>query len=178
MKNTEIKAHISNMEDAEQIAATITDGTPPLKLYQTDTYFNVPRGRLKLRENEKGDIGSELIYYLRPNEPGPKTSHYLIVEVQNHTELKELLASALGIKVVVKKKRTVFFFRNVRIHLDKVEGLGTFLEFEEVFAEGSPRPGHDDLIKQLMQRFSVKKDDLIKESYCDLIAGKRSAYSG
>lgn len=175
MKNIEIKAYINNMEDAEQIAASITEDTPPIKLYQIDTYFNVPRGRLKLRENEKGGMGSELIFYLRPNESGPKTSDYLILKVQNSAELKELLASALGIKVVVKKERTVFYFRNVRIHLDKVERLGTFLEFEEVLAEGSSQPGQDDLIKQLMQRFCIKKEDLIEGSYCDLIVGNRSA---
>ena len=178
MKNIEIKAYINNMEDAERIAATITEGTPPIKLYQIDTYFNVPRGRLKLRENERGGMASELIYYLRPNKSGPKTSDYLIIEVQNSAELKKLLTSALGIRVIVKKERTVFFFRNVRIHLDEIEKLGTFLEFEEVLAEGSSQPGQDDLIGQLMQRFSIKREDLIKGSYCDLIVGKRSASPG
>jgi predicted adenylyl cyclase CyaB len=97
---------------------------------------------------------------------------------QSPTELKELLSSVLGIKVVVKKKRTVFFFQNVRIHLDRVEELGTFLEFEEVLVEGSLQPGDDDLIKQLMRKFSVEKEDLIEESYCELIAGKRSTSFG
>jgi adenylate cyclase class 2 len=177
VRNIEIKAYIDNVEDASQIAATITENKIPIKLSQTDTYFNVPRGRLKLREHAKGDRDSELIYYMRSDEPGPRPSDYWIVEVRNPAELKELLSNALGVKAVVKKERTVFLFRNVRIHLDRVEGLGTFLEFEEVLAEGS-QPGQDDLIPRLMRDFSVKEKDLIRESYCDLIAGGASASSG
>jgi predicted adenylyl cyclase CyaB len=177
MRNIEIKARVKDMEDAEKTALTIADRRPPTRLSQTDTYFNVRRGRLKLREHTKGDPGSELIYYMRSDEPGPRPSDYWIVEVRNPTELKELLSNALGVKAVVKKERTLFLFRNVRIHLDRVEGLGTFLEFEEVLAKGS-LPGQDDLIQRLMRDFSVKEEDLIRESYCDLIAGGASASSG
>lgn len=178
MRNIEVKARITNMEDAERIASVITGDMPPVRFEQTDTYFNVPKGRLKLREHRGEETRDELIFYLRPNEPGPKPSDYWIVETREPTELKSMLSSALGINAVVTKERTVFFFQNVRIHLDSVVELGTFLEFEEVLPEGSSQPGDTDLIKQLMREFSIKKEDLIGESYCDLIAGNKSTFSG
>jgi adenylate cyclase, class 2 len=57
--------------------------------------------------------------------------------VDQVAELRAALSSALGIKVVVAKKRSLFLWNEVRIHLDEVKGLGNFIEFEAVAGYGS-----------------------------------------
>ena len=88
---------------------------------QTDTYFNAPNGRLKLRE---GNIENNLIWYERINQAGPKNSHFNLVKVQDAKGLKEALTKANGIRVVVRKRREIYYIKNVKFHIDEVQGLG------------------------------------------------------
>ena len=99
---------------------------------QVDTYFQNPKGRLKLRETDELDEGW-LIYYERPNELASRYSIYQISETAEPTALKELLTAAFGIKTIVKKQRSVWMYKNTRIHLDIVRDLGEFVELETVF---------------------------------------------
>src|SRR5688500_18487772 len=94
---------------------------------QTDTYFNSTNGRLKLRE---GKIENNLIFYSRPDQIGPKSSEFGLVKVDDSKELKEILTNALGIKVIVKKSREIYYIENVKFHIDEVPGLGVFIEIE------------------------------------------------
>jgi predicted adenylyl cyclase CyaB len=82
-----------------------------------------------------------------------------------------LLTDALGVLTVVDKRRTVFLYQNVRIHLDRVEGLGMFLEFEAVMPEGTPDEEGELLVRELMAEFSIREEDLIQVSYSDLLEG-------
>src|SRR5205814_10216766 len=95
--------------------------------HQTDTYFNVNNGRLKLRE---GNIENNLIFYHRPDRPGAKESHFQLVKVADSAGLKKVLSESLGIKAVIEKKRDIYFIGNVKFHIDEVEGLGNFAEIE------------------------------------------------
>ena len=100
-------------------------------LIQRDTYFAVERGRLKLRENLELGTG-ELIFYLRAREPGVRSSSYWRAPASDPTALRSVLAAAHGESGVVTKRRRLFLHHNVRIHLDDVEGLGSFIELESV----------------------------------------------
>jgi adenylate cyclase class 2 len=100
-------------------------------LAQRDTYFAVAHGRLKLREDVARGTG-ELIFYLRPQESGPRASSYWRAPVADPGLLRSLLTAAHGVAGVVTKRRRLFLYRNVRIHLDEVEGLGSFIELESV----------------------------------------------
>jgi adenylate cyclase class 2 len=134
---------------------------------QTDTYFNVPTGRLKLRE---GNIENNLIYYERPNIQGTKESNFQLVQVADAKVLKEVLARSLGIKVVVKKKREIYFIKNVKFHIDEVDGLGNFAEIEASDL-------YDNISKEELQRqcdfylseLRIRAEDLISVSYSDLL---------
>ncbi len=136
-------------------------------LLQKDTYFDVPKGRLKLRREGSA---AHLIAYERPNLPGQRESHYRIVETEDPSGLEEALADVLGITAVVKKERRLFLFKGVRVHLDRVDGLGSFIELEGVAA-----PGELDLsrlegpLTELRSSFGIDEADLIGESYCDLL---------
>jgi adenylate cyclase class 2 len=138
-------------------------------LLQQDTYFAVPRGRLKLRR-EKGAIAG-LIAYDRPDVVGNRGSSYRIVAVPEPVELEAALAGTLGVVAVVNKARRLFLCGEVRIHLDSVEGLGDYIEFEAV-----AEPGEEDLqrfeglLSDLRKSFEIEDADLIGESYCDLVS--------
>ncbi len=137
---------------------------------QTDTYFNVAHGRLKLRE---GNIENNLIYYERSNQAGPKDSHFQLVKINDAAGLKEALTKANGIKVVVKKKREIYYIGNVKFHIDEVPGLGSFAEIEagNILA---------DLTKEQLKEqcdfyvtaFNIRPEDLIDVSYSDMLLKK------
>jgi predicted adenylyl cyclase CyaB len=163
-RNLELKARIPSLRRAARIAHTLAtrcSGT----FRQIDTYFQVSRGRLKLREHSPGR--AELIFYHRLNRRSARTSQYAIVPIANPRSLKPMLSTALGVKAVVKKQRALYLFRNARIHLDRVAGLGTFIEFEVLITRG--RRQASSLMNMLSNRFGVRADDLVAESYSDFL---------
>lgn len=134
---------------------------------QIDTYFNVTKGRLKLRE---GNIENALIYYERENTNAAKQSDVILYQHQPATGLKEILAKVHGIKTIVDKRRKIYFIGNVKIHFDEVAGLGTFVEVEAIDKDGDMNI--DQLKKQcdhFADLFEIKPEDYIAESYSDMI---------
>ena len=134
---------------------------------QTDTYFNVVHGRLKLRE---GNIENNLIFYERQNQQGPKNSRFLLVKIEDAFGLKEVLAKSNGIKIIVKKRREINNISNVKFHIDEVPQLGSFMEIEagNVIADFSK----DQLQQQCdyyMRELGVREDDLVEDSYSDML---------
>jgi predicted adenylyl cyclase CyaB len=136
-------------------------------LKQRDTYFNAAKGRLKLREQD-GER-PHLIAYERSDRPGRRTSRYRIVEVDQAEELKDALAAALGVRVVVVKERRLFVWESVRIHLDTVEKLGSFIEFEAVAPSDSDLSRESERVRFLRETFQIAENDLIATSYSDLL---------
>ena len=135
--------------------------------HQTDTYFKVAYGRLKLRE---GNIENHLIHYDRPDREGPKQSSVLLYISVPESDLKYILIKSLGILAVVEKKREIYFIDNVKFHIDSVVGLGSFIEIETIDEDG--HIGEARLRKQCehyLGKFNIRKDDLITGSYSDLL---------
>lgn len=163
--NIEIKARVSDFERCERIAAEIAGG-PPQVLNQVDTYFNVRKGRLKLREYENA---CELIYYERPDTGEPKQSDYERYPLGSPDAIKRMLDSALGIRAVVRKQRLVYIHKNVRIHLDTVEGLGHYLELEAVVDPQTDISECTSRVNELLSRFNVKASEVVALSYGDLL---------
>jgi predicted adenylyl cyclase CyaB len=167
--NLEIKARCADLEAVRarvEVIATEHVGVD----HQIDTYFVTARGRLKLRESSLS--GGQLVPYLRPDLQGPRRSDYRVIPVEDPAGLKGLLATILGIHCVVDKEREIFLYENVRIHLDRVKGLGTFLELEAVF-DGSPAAEADQHLKVdwLMKELRVEPGDLLAASYEALVDG-------
>ena len=134
---------------------------------QTDTYFNVTSGRLKLRE---GNIENSLIYYSRNNQAGPKSSAFDLVRVEDAKGLKDVLTRSCGIKMIVKKKREIYYIDNVKFHIDEVPELGSFIEIEagNILANKTEA----ELLEQCnfyLKEFSVKEEDLVAVSYSDML---------
>jgi len=168
--NIEIKARTSQ---AGAIRAYLLANNAVFKGtdWQTDTYFNTVRGRLKLRQ---GNIENNLIYYERKNQAGPKQSDFSLVEIADANALKEILVSAMGLKVAVEKQREIYFIDNVKFHLDTLEQLGSFVEIE---ASNKYAPlSKEELNKQCvfyMQQFGIQESDLIDISYSDMLLEKQ-----
>ena len=134
---------------------------------QTDTYFNVSTGRLKLRE---GTIENNLIFYNRTNKAGPKSSHFHLVKIEDSKGLREALERSCGIKMIVRKRREIYYIDNVKFHIDEVPGLGSFIEIEagNILADKT----ESELLDQCnfyLNEFGIKEEDLIAESYSDLL---------
>lgn len=166
LRNIELKARLSDIEAARQVAQSIATKEIGLQ-EQTDTYFHCPNGRLKLRQIEHSP--AQLVWYARPDEEGPKASDYRLVPVANPETLKAALADAYGIWCIVHKRREIYLYHNVRIHLDEVDELGTFLEFEAVLG-----PQVDDemgraQVAELRKQFTISDTDLLAVSYSDLL---------
>jgi len=135
--------------------------------HQIDTYFQVERGRLKLRE---GNIENQLIFYQRNNQAGPKASEVTLLETRQGSPIKAFLEKVLGVWICVDKHREIYFIGNVKFHLDKVKDLGFFLEIEAIDIEG--KWGLAELEEQCrfwMEKLNVQSTDLLSDSYSDLL---------
>jgi predicted adenylyl cyclase CyaB len=137
---------------------------------QRDTYFEVARGGLKLREEQPGR--PHLIQFERASEPQQRESQYRIVEVDNPDTLIAALTDALGLRVVVAKRRHLFLWRNVRIHLDRVEGLGDFIELEAVAPPDSDLTHEHELVAELRMALTITDERLIGLGYAERLLRK------
>jgi adenylate cyclase len=142
-------------------------GGTPQRIEQDDTFFVVPHGRLKLRQFADGS--GELIHYHRADAAGPKTSDYVRVPAPDPDALREALERAHGSAGRVRKQRTLLLAGRTRIHLDRVEGLGDFLELEVVLRDGEAEADGTAEAQALMARLGVASHDLVEGAYLDLL---------
>lgn len=167
MRNIELKARLHDWAGAIEACRGLKAASQGA-IRQRDTYFPVPAGRLKLRESDPGD--DYLVFYRRPDVAAAKGCDYEIRVVDR--ALRPLLEQALGVLAVVEKTRTLYLWENVRIHLDDVQGLGRFLEFEAVLSQGHSEADGFAKLARLRQVFGVADSDCFEGSYVDMTAGQ------
>ncbi len=162
--NVEIKARC---QDQEKVRTYLkSHGANLMGMdHQIDTYFRANSGRLKLRE---GNIENRLVHYNRVDQAGPKQSHVTLFENPPGSSLKVLLTHALGVLVVVDKKREIYFIDNVKFHVDRVEDLGSFVEIEAIGKEGELEK-LDQQCRHYLDELEIRPEDLLKNSYSDLL---------
>jgi adenylate cyclase len=164
-RNIEIKARIADWDATAASAMRVADG-PPKLLNQEDIFFNSPRGRLKLRTvNDQ----AELIYYERPDQPGPKESRYLVLSITQPDIARRMLEMIHGVRGVVRKQRWLYMSGQTRIHLDRVENLGDFLELEVVLRDDQTAADGEAAARQLMKDLGIPADQLVDRAYIDLM---------
>lgn len=164
--NIEIKARVHDPGGLRKKVEAISD-TDGQRIPQEDIFFYAPQGRLKLRilAEDRG----QLIYYERPDSAGPKQSDYFIARTGEPRTLQDVLRRTYGVRGIVRKERWLYWIGNTRIHLDQVEGLGSFLEFEVMLSDGQPIEQGQAIAAGLMARLDVAEDDLIDAAYIDLM---------
>ena len=165
-RNVEIKARVGDPAALRaRVASRAT--APPALLRQTDTFFRVPSGRLKLRDF--GDGAGELIFYERADRPGPRESSYSRAACAGPAAVGAVLGAALGVRGVVEKRREVFRLGRTRIHLDEVRGLGWFMEIEVVLEDGEAAADGERVARALLAELEIPAAMLLAPAYIDLL---------
>lgn len=165
-RNVEIKARIDDFSALYAKIALLADAAPDL-IDQDDTFFVCPHGRLKLRKLA-ADRG-ELIFYQRADRAGPKTSFYSLSATADPDGLRETLTLAYGSAGRVIKQRTLFLIGQTRLHLDRVEHLGDFIEFEVVLEEHESEARGVAIAEDLLERLGIQRQELVDQAYVDLL---------
>jgi len=165
-RNVEIKARVADPA-ALRARVAARAAAPPRLIGQTDTFFAVAHGRLKLRRFDDGT--GELIFYERDDTPGPKTSTYSKAACPDASALEGVLSRALGVRGIVAKRRELFMIGRARIHLDDVRGLGHFMEIEVVLADGEPAAAGEREAHALLADLDVPAAALLAPAYIDLL---------
>ena len=166
IKNYEFKAKVDEIQKYENKLLALNPDYKGLD-HQIDTYFNVQHGRLKLRE---GNIENSLINYYREDIAGSKQSQIILYKHEPNIALKDILTKQLGIKIVVDKKRKIYFIDNVKFHFDVVENLGTFIEVEAI---DDKEEFSIEYLKNQCDKyfnfFGLTEKNIVDKSYSDLI---------
>ena len=168
IKNREFKAKVDQLKSYEQKLLNLNPTFKGID-HQKDTYYNVGADKkLKLRE---GTIENALIYYERPEVADEKSATILLYKHQPDAQLKLILENLHGIDIIVEKERKIYFCDNIKIHLDKVKGLGTFLEVEAIEDEHSSitETKLEEQCSEMRAYFSIQDSQLLAYSYADLL---------
>lgn len=164
-KNLEFKAKCDSLDVLRQRVVALK-AEYCRTMHQIDTYFNVPKGRLKLREVD-AETTAQLVYYERPDAAVSRYSNYQLCDISQPVAFKAMMSETLGVMVVVEKRRELWMFGETRIHLDEVVNLGQFLELETVIQNQTEAEAwaEHQLVREGLQ---VKAAELISVSYSDL----------
>jgi adenylate cyclase class IV len=174
-RNIEIKARIDAIEALLPHARPLADGDAET-IEQDDTFFAVAMGRLKLREFADGS--AELIHYHRGDGLEARPSDYVRVPVADAAALREALARGIGVLGRVLKHRLLLRLGQTRLHLDRVEGLGDFVELEVVLRDGQSDDEGRAIAEGWMQRLGLQHAPRLGGAYMDMLraaAGNTSA---
>ena len=169
MRNLEAKFRLGNLADARERAAAI-GFSYRATLVQCDTFFAMPRGKLKLREEADG---ASLIQYQRDHDGALELSDYTIAPVNDPVSARSVLDAVLGIIAQVRKRRTLLMRDNIRLHLDEVEELGEFGEIEAIVPEGANVESYRPAVTAILATLGVRQADLISVSYFELMRPRR-----
>ncbi len=164
--NIEIKARAGDVSLIEHRVRDLCQ-QEGVTLHQTDTFFKVPKGRLKMRCDQQGQC--ELVYYDRRNQHGPVVSHYFRKASNNPQSKMSELAGRYGVKNTITKKRILFTCDNARIHLDDVDGLGRFIEIEVVLMKRGDKQRGKHLARRLMRLIGISESELLPGSYDEML---------
>lgn len=164
--NIEIKAMLRDREHVEAIATRLAGEGPEL-IRQEDYFFPCDGARLKLRI--VGPDCGELIRYERGNLAETRSSRYLIARTSDPAVLLEILDKTLGRIGEVKKERTLYMVGQTRVHLDRVAGLGDFLELEVVLRPEQTEAEGKAIADDLLSTLHIDRRDFVAEAYIDLL---------
>ena len=174
-QNIEIKARLPNQELFDGIKLHLIEKTqtPGKAIQQKDTFFKSTDGRLKLREEIIDSPVGSLIYYKRTDQPGPKQSDFVVTSVPDPEAMKTILANTVGRRGEVCKERLLFMVGQTRVHLDRVEGLGVYMELEVMMEPGQSKEDGISIAESLMAELKIEQSWLESEAYIDILEAKQ-----
>ena len=170
-RNIEVKARMKDRAVVEARLAALQLECDQV-IQQHDTFYHSAQGRLKLRRF--ADQSAELIYYERDDQSDAKESFYLQTKTRDANNLHESLCLANGVRGEVKKVRHLYLHGRTRIHLDKVDGLGDYLELEVVMRDEEDNEVGVTEANDLLQQLGIPQSDCLECAYVDLLAMESS----
>jgi adenylate cyclase len=165
-RNVEIKARAADPDEVRRRAMDLATA-PPEVIVQEDIFFPCRSGRLKLRKLSLEE--GELIWYHRPDVLEPAESRYTITRINDPAGLERVLTGSLGARGVVRKTRTLLLVDQTRIHLDDVQGLGSFVELEVVLSREQTAEMGEQIARRLMEALGIRDEDLLDGAYIDML---------
>ena len=166
-KNYEIKCSLKDRPKVSEIKKALKNYTHTIEK-QKDIYYKTVNGRLKLRIIN--DTEGSLILYNRAEKKNKRISKYTISKTKDFRELDSILRKQFGVLVTVFKKREIYIYKNTRVHIDIVKGLGKFIEIEIIYDDISAAK---NLMKVLISELNLDENKFIKVSYSDLLINRR-----
>lgn len=166
MRNIELKVILD--DDKHVVKAVKKIGARfKLRMRQIDTYYKSKNGRLKIREINNKYF--ELIFYQRPDRLSSKISNYFLLKMKRDQTgiMKNILRVILGEKNIIRKVRNFWLYKNTRIIIDNVAGLGNFLELETVMRKSGLKYAHKEH-NEIIKLLSLSKFKKVSKSYSDL----------
>lgn len=158
-KNLELKLKINSIAIIEKMILNLNIGYNS-EFFQEDIYYHFNKGLLKVRieGNEKF-----LIFYLRDEKKKDRWSNYSILKLTEE-KYRKFLDKSYNEVIRVKKTRKLFIYKNTRIHLDRVDKLGEFLELETVVNQDdvSAKMEFDEVVTHLNLDLSKQINDSYK----------------
>jgi len=167
-QNVEVKARVRDFAALRRLVESMSE-TPAEAIDQVDTFFVVPRGRLKLRVLRPD--ACELIAYDRPDDAGARASEYFILRSSDPEALQRVLGAALPLRGTVAKRRLLYRIGRIRIHLDQVERLGAFVELEVVLGDRCSVEAGRAIAETLAAELGILDEDRVGGAYIDLLGG-------
>lgn len=164
--NLELKARVADLDATRECVRSLGGDLQGAE-HQVDRYYQVPKGRMKLRRSSLD--GAHLIVYLRPNDVSARVSTFHRLPVDRPDDVAEILETMFGAGSTVDKEREVWWWNDVRIHLDRVAGLGTFVEFEARLDTIGDQGEAQRLVDELTRQLGIESSDLISSSYGEMI---------
>lgn len=165
-RNVEIKARVADLASVREVALGIGARCHAVEV-QTDRYYSVDGAhRVKLRTIAGGR--AELVEYRRSEATGVRASDYIVTPVRDEAAGLCLVPKGTP-RVVVRKRREVLLWDNVRIHLDEVDGLGAFIELEAVVDERHDESTCRVQVATLMRALALRDEALIRASYAEMV---------
>jgi adenylate cyclase class 2 len=166
VKNLEIKARCKDVLRAHCDASSLGI-EKQWTVTQKDTYFQVLKGKLKLREVD--GFPAELIAYSRTHDNKSKISQYEVFRTDRPQEISAILSRVLPVELIVEKERSLYLWESVRIHIDIVKRLGAFIEFEAPINKRADQQAARPKLDHLIQTFNIQDQDLVAVGYYELL---------
>ncbi|ANB72207.1 adenylate cyclase [Paraburkholderia phytofirmans OLGA172] len=171
-RNIEIRARTDSFEELMHRAAVLALDTPR-SYRQQDFFYDVPNGRLMLREFDDG-TPAELAFYQSGDRDGSTVTYFSRSPVTNAEAMHTLLAQALTTRGIVSKERHVFQVGQMNLNLDRVDDLGDFVELEVPLTQDDVEAIGEADARAVFEKLGVVHADLVSVPYVDLLNAPRS----
>ena len=165
MRNIEIKARLLDPA-ALELRLQKLPARFVASFRQRDVFFTSPQGRLKLRFVNDA---AELIYYVRSDDAAVRGSDYQRQPVSDGEGLCGILEAALGSCGEVRKQRRLYLLDNIRVHIDEVDGLGSYMEVEAVIDAEHNEATCQQATQSLLRELEIAPADFEARAYVDLL---------